>query len=130
MIFAVWGLWTFTITASPSGKGARCTWAIEAAVSGISEKEEKCASIGAPQFPLDRLLDLLKGERGYFILKALELFYERRRNEVRAEAQYLAELDEGWPQFLESQADPLRDRYCLGLFPCGTESPPQGEDLS
>jgi len=56
---------------------------------------------GAAQLRLDGGLDLVPGRRRNIILQASQLINELGRKHIRPGAGDLAELDEGWPQFLD-----------------------------
>ena len=66
-ILTVWpmpGRWTFTATVSPLGSTARCTWAMDADATGVSQNSEKTESMESPSSASTICLTWAKGKDG------------------------------------------------------------------
>ena len=102
------GRWTLTATGSPLCRTARWTWPIEAAANDSWLNDRKIVSGSAPELLADDRADLVVRERLDLVQQLEQLVAIRRRQQVEAQRQHLAELDPGAAQALERQAHPDR----------------------
>ena len=98
------GRWILRASCSPSRDTARWTWAMEALAKGCGSKLAKRLAPFRPQLPDQHRLQALEGQGGRPVLQLLQLRGDLVGQQVGAQAQELAELDEGGSQLLEQQA--------------------------
>ena len=80
---------------------ARCTWPSDAAASGSASNDAKAFEILTPRSSWTVLFDFGKRERLEPILQPRQRIEVRRRKQVGARGQQLAEFDEGRPELFK-----------------------------
>ena len=95
---------TLTATSSPSVVVAKCTWAIEAAATGSVVKVLEEIFKGSSEFRLDQRTRGLPIEGRQAVLQFSEIGGKALAKEIGASRKALAELDEAWPERLQTRA--------------------------
>ena len=98
---------TLTATSRPSVVTAKCTWAIEAAATGViveagEQRVDRLAELG-----LDDAPGLGAGEGRQVVLQSRQVGGDLLAQKVGAGRQRLAELDEGRAHLLQRRRQPL-----------------------
>ena len=109
------GRCTLTTTGSPVRRRAACTWAIDAAASGVRSNHSKMASRVAPRSALHDRAHVVERLGRHLVAAELELVDQLLREQPLAGGDDLAELDVGRAEVLGRLAQPPRDVGPAGL---------------
>ena len=103
------GRCTLTTTGVPSRSVAACTWAMEAAASGVCSTEAKTVESGPPSSSVRTRSTTGHGSGGDLVAAPLELGDQLGREDAVARGDDLAQLDVGRAELLGRHPQPARD---------------------
>ena len=109
------GRCTLTTTSSPVRSVAACTWAIEAAASGVRSNEAKTSSSAAPRSASTTARTVVERLGRHLVAAQLELADQLLGEQPLAAGDDLAELDVGRAELLGGEAQPAGDVGPAGL---------------